>query len=250
MLRTFLFPTVILLAMGACDSPTHPSGPYLAGEVTMYDEDGHPVSPANDVTVSALSPSSVRQYLAHTDNNGSFEVEIPDTETVDLLFERDGFGQMFRYGIPRDGGPVEVDMFAQSSGAVTSMTAEAYPCGSVNCLRLTLAVDNFFATEAHRRLFRIFLSTDPGMSYYDYELTSLLIVPDTQPGIVRSGDNATFELEGITGLVGAFPAGTTVYAAAHGATENSGTGYTQPGSTLEIYTDLSPVPATTSFIIP
>jgi hypothetical protein len=141
-------------------------------------------------------------------------------------------------------------MFARSSAAVTGADATAESCGTVNCLRLALNVDDFFGPGITRRIFRLYLSTDPGVSAFDYQTTDLLIVPNTQPGLSRVGSDATFELEGLHGLLGSFTTGTTVHLVIHGATENLANGYLSPANGLEIFTDLSTIFSRASFIIP
>ena len=126
----------------------------------------------------------------------------------------------------------------------------AESCGTVNCLRLALEVDDFFRPDATRRIFRLYLSTHPQVTFFDYQFTDLLIVPNDQPGLVQAGSDATFELDGLHGFLGSFTTGTTVHLLIYGATENLANSYTVPGDDLEIFTDLSTVFATASFVIP
>jgi hypothetical protein len=78
---------------------------------------------------------------------------------------------MFRFDIDGETGPIQVNLFARSSAEVTSVGAVGEPCGPVNCLRLVLAleVSDFFGLGTTRRLFRLYLSTDPGVSAHDYQ---------------------------------------------------------------------------------
>jgi hypothetical protein len=241
--------TLLALALIGCDAPTAPA-PHLAGEVALYDELGHRLPTAGQVSVSVLTLSSVRQYQAVTDDEGRFRVELPDAASFDLMLSRDGFGDMFRYGVVEGREPVLIDMFARSSAAVTAVGAWAEECGSEPCLRLALEVDDFFGLGAGRRLFRVFLGTDLELEDWRYDVTALLVVPDDQPGLVRSGDAAAFELDGLRGLLDGFPPGATVHVLIHGATENLANGYRQPWGDLEIFTDLSLVSARASFVMP
>lgn len=240
---------VLLFALTACDDPTD-LPPSISGEVSLYDEFGDLLSSADQVQVAALSSSSVKQYLTLTDASGRFELEIPAEAEVPLLFTRDGFGDMFRFDVEEDSGPLQVDLFETSSATVTSVAASAESCGTFNCLGVDLDVQTFFGPSNGRRVFRLFLSTDPGGSALVYEVTSLLFVPNDHPGLVQTGVDATFELDGLTGLLNSFPTGTTVYLVIHGATENLGNSYLEPGTGLEIFTDLSAVSARASFVIP
>ena len=146
--------------------------------------------------------------------------------------------------------PIQVGVFARSSAAVTAANAVAESCGTVNCLGLALDVDNFFGPGTTRRVFRLYLSTDPGVSSFDHQFTDLLFVPNSQPELVQAGSDATFELDGLHGLLGSFTTGTTVHLVIHGATENLANSYTSPDNGLEIFTDLSIISARASFIIP
>lgn len=247
--RCFGFCSVLVMAAAGCDSPAdlHPS---ITGQVTLYDELGHQLPTADQVQVNALSLSSIRKYETFTDASGRFELELPDEEAVPLLFSRDGFGDMFRFDLEEETEPIQVGLFARSSAAVTAANAVAESCGTVNCLRLALDVDNFFGPGTTRRVFRLYLSTDQGVSFFDYQFTDLLFVPNTQPELVQAGSDATFELDGLHGLLGSFTSGTTVHLVIHGATENLANSYTSPESRLEIFTDLSTISAGASFIIP
>ena len=157
---------------------------------------------------------------------------------------------MFRFDVGTETESIHVDLFAHSSAAVTNVDAQAESCGTVHCLRLALEVEGFFGPGTTRRVFRMYLSTDPGVSSLDYQLTDLLFVPNDQTGLVQTGPNATFELDGLHGILGSFPTGTEVYLVIHGATENLTSSYQAPDTGLEIFTDLSRVSAGTSFIIP
>ncbi|MEJ2207063.1 MAG: hypothetical protein P8170_23525 [Gemmatimonadota bacterium] len=249
MIRPYGRLALLALIVVGCDDPTTTPAPHLAGEVSLYDELGHRLPSAGQVSVGVLTPSSVRQYQTFTDDEGRFQVELPDAESFDLMLSRDGFGDMFRYGVVQEREPVRVDMFARSSAAVTAASAWAESCG-VLCLRLALEVDDFFVPGAGRRLFRIFLGTDPELKDWAYDVTDLLVVSNDQPGLVRTGDAAAFELDGLRGLLDGFPPGATVHVLVHGATENLTNSYRQPWSDLEIFTDLSLTSARTSFVMP
>ena len=233
MRRCSCFLSVLMMLAVGCDSPTKVQ-PSITGQVALYDEWGHLLPTAAQVQVNALSLSSIRKYETFTDASGRFELELPNGEAVPLLFSRDGFGDMFRFDLEQETEPIQVSLFARSSAAVTAADAVAESCGTVNCLRLALDVENFFVPGATRRVFRLYLSTDPGVSFFEYQLTDLLFVPDTQPGLVKAGSHATFELDGLHGLLGSFTTGTTVYLVIHGATENLASSYTGPDSGLEI----------------
>jgi hypothetical protein len=240
---------VFVLAVAGCHSPLVTT-PHIEGEVTLYDEFGRRIPTAGEVRVAVLTLSSVRQYQDFTDVEGRFSIEeLPEGETLDLMLSRDGFGDMFRYGVEKDGEPLGIDMFERSSASVTTVTARAESCG-VPCLRLAMEVDGFFGVDAGRRLFRIFLGTDPGLEAWDYAHTDLLVVPNDQLGLVRTGDTAAFELDGLFVLPGAFTPGTTVRVLVHGATENLTNSYRQPWDDLEIFTDLSLTSARASFVMP
>ena len=88
------------------------------------------------------------------------------------------------------------------------------------------------------------------MSVYDYDVTRLLVVPNDQPGLLQEGPDAQFELDYLHGFLGSFPTGTMVHLVIHGATENLSNSYLDPNTGLEIFTDLSPVSAKASFIVP
>ena len=66
----------------------------------------------------------------------------------------------------------------------------------------------------------------------------------------RTTNRDSFELGGLHGLLGSFPAGTTVHLVIHGATENLDTSYPNPVNGLPVFTDLSPNSARASFVIP
>ncbi len=241
--------SILLMVAVACDSPTTVQ-PSISGQVALYDQLGTLLSSADQVRVTALTSSSIKRYETFTDTTGRFELALPETGAVPLLFSRDGFGDMFRFDLEDETESIRVDLFARSSAAVTSAGASAEPCGTVSCLRLALEVSNFFGPGTTRRIFRLYLSTNPGVGAHDYELTDILIVPNTQPGLLREGPDATFELDGLHGLLGSFPTGTKVHMVIHGATENLANSYLEPSTGREIFTDLSQVSAKASFIIP
>jgi len=220
--------------------------------VALHDELGARLSSADQVRVTALTPSSSRKYETFTDSAGRFELELPDREAVPLLFSREGFGDMFRFDVDGETGWIDVKLFARSSAEVTSVGAVAEPCGTpiIYCPRLAMEVSNFFGPGTTRRLFRVYLSTDPGVSAHDYDVTRLLVVPNDQPGLLQDGPDAAFELDYLHGFLGSFPTGTTVHLVIYGATENLSNSYLDPTTGLEIFTDLSPVSAKASFIIP
>ena len=247
--RCQVFFTVLVVFAVGCDSPSNVQ-PTISGQVALYDELGNLLPSADQVRVSALSISSIKQYQTFTDASGRFELELPEEEAVPLLFSRDGFGDMFRFDVTEDTEPVQVGLFARSSAAVTAATAVAESCGTFNCLRVALEVDDFFGPGITRRIFRLYLSTDPEVSYFDYQFTDLLIVPGDQPGLVQAGSHATFELDGLHGVLGSYTTGTTVNLVIHGGTENLAGSYTSPADGLEIFTDVSAVSARASFIIP
>lgn len=240
---------ILVMAVAGCDEPLDVH-PRVTGQVVLYDELGHTLPAADGVRVSALSVSSIRQYEAFTDPSGSFQLELPEKEVVPLLFSKEGFGAMFRFGVVEETEPIDVGMFAVSSALVTTVTAEAEPCGAVRCLSLALDVENFFGAGSTRRVFRVYMSADPAVNVFEYRFTDLLVVPNDQPGLVQTGSDATFELDGLNGLLGSFATGTTVHLVIHGATENLDSSYPSPENGLAIFTDISPVSAGASFIIP
>ncbi len=246
--RLYGLSVLVMVAVG-CDDPTTVQ-PVVTGQVALFDELGTLLPFADQVQVAALSPSSIRTVETVTDEQGRFELELPDAEVGPLLFSRDGFGDMFRFDVGTETESIHVDLFAHSSAAVTGVDAQAESCGTFNCLRLGLEVENFFGPGITRRLFRMYMSTDPEVSYLDYLFTNLLVVPNDQNGLIKTGSDATFELDGLHGILGSFPTGTEVYLVIHGATENLTNGYLAPDNGLEIFTDLSRVSAGTSFIIP
>lgn len=245
----FGFCSVVLMAAIGCDTPVDVDL-HITGRVTLYDELGHKVASAGGVRVTALSPSCSRTYEAFTNTTGRFDLELPDEKGVPLLFSRDGYGDMLRFNVEEETEPIQVGLFARSSAAVTAATAVAESCGTVTCLRLELDVEDFFGPGTTRRLFRVYLGTDPGVSLLDYQFTFLLVVPNDQPGLLRDGSAATFTSGGLHGLLGSFPTGTTVHLVIHGATENLASSYTSPENGLEIFTDLSTASANAAFIIP
>jgi hypothetical protein len=218
--------------------------------VALHDELGSELPSTGQVKVAALSVSSIRKYEAFTDASGWFDLELPGGEDVPLQFSRDGYGDMYRFGVEANAEPIHVRLFARSSAAVTSVEAGTEPCGTITCLRLALQVDDFFLPGATRRVFRLFLGTDSEVSDIGYELTDLLLVPNDQPSLVQIGTAATFELNGLSGLMEGFGSGTTVHVVIHGATENLENSYEEPGTGREIFTDLSTISATASFIVP
>jgi hypothetical protein len=248
-LRVLASLSVLAMAAIGCDGPTEVA-PRVTGQVALYDELAKERPSAGQVNVAALSVSSIRQYQTFTDASGWFDLELPAGEDVPLQFSRDGYGDMYRFGVEGSAEPMHVDMFARSSAAVTSVEAEAEPCGTVPCLRLALEVENFFLPGATRRVFRIFMGADAGVSDLDYEFTDLLVVPNDQPGLEQIGADATFQLDGLAGVLGGFGPGTTVHVVVHGATENLANSYEEPGTGLEIFTDLSAVSARASFVVP
>ncbi len=247
--RPIGFGIILVMAMAGCDEPLDVL-PRVTGRVVLYDERGNALPAADGIRVSALSASSIRQYEAFTDPSGSFEIELPENEVVPLLFSLEGFGEMFRFDVEEEAEPIEVGMFAISSARVTSATAEAEPCGTLRCLSLALEVENFFGAGTTRRAFRVYMSTDPAVSAFGYRVTDLLVVPNDQPGLVQTGSDATFELDGLSGLLGSFATGAMVHLVIHGATENMDSGYPSPENGLAIFTDISPVSAEASFIVP
>jgi hypothetical protein len=167
------------------------------------------------------------------------------------MFSREGFGDMFFFGVEEATEPIRVRLYARSSAKPMKVTAVAKPCGTFPCLEMDMDVNDFFGPGITRRLFRFFLSTDPGVSSFHYEFNNFLVVnPVTQPGFVRDGSDATFHLDGIQGALGSFTTGQTVHMVVYGATENLASDYPQPDTGFPIYTDLSTVAARTSFIMP
>lgn len=245
---------VLALAVAGCDDPAGVQLKTVKGEVTLYDELGQELASAGGVLVGALSMSSGQQYQTTTKASGSFKLRVPDEESVSLQFSREGFGDMFAFDVEVEGEPMQVDLFARSSATPVTVIAEAESCGTVNCLALALAVDDFFGTGTSRRVFRVYLSTDPGMTltdrYTDYEFTGLLFVPNDQPGLNQVGTGAEFQLDGIHGFLDSFTPGATVYLDIYGATENLEAGYESQDQGLMIFTDLSAGSARTSFVIP
>ena len=248
--RCFCSLSVLVMIGAGCDDPVSVRPGTVTGEVVLYDELGNQLPSAGGVQVAALSTSSIQQYQTSTNASGWFELELPSGENVPLMFSRDGFGDMFRYDVEEDQEPIQVGLFARSSAAPVEVIPVAESCGTVNCLRLALDVDDFFAQGITRRLFRLYLSTDPALEPWDYQFTDLLIVPNDQPGLVQTGAGATFELDGLHGLLDSFSAGTTVHLLIHGATENLESSYPEPDSGRPIFTDLSVASARASFIIP
>jgi len=242
--------SVVMMVAGCDDSPTGGQPVTITGQVALYDELGQQLPSANQVVVAALSSSSIQQYQTSTNASGWFQLELPSGENVPLMFSRDGFGDMFRYDVEEDQEPIQVGLFARSSAAPVEVIPVAESCGTVNCLRLALDVDDFFAQGITRRLFRLYLSTDPALESWDYQFTDLLIVPNDQPGLIQTGTDATFELDGLHGFLDSFSAGTTVHLLVYGATENLESSYPEPDSGRPIFTDLSVASARASFIIP
>lgn len=243
--------SILVIAAVGCDRPTTVQ-PFVIGRVALHDELGLFLSSADQVRVTALTPSSIRRYQTFTGSTGRFELELPGMEAVPLLFSREGFGDMFLFDVDGKTGSVKVDLSARSSAEVTSVAAVAEPCGTpiIYCLRLALEVSNFFGAGTTRRLFRMYLSTDQGVSAHDYDRTGLLVVPNNQPGLLQEGTDAAFELDYLHGYLGSYPSGTTVHLVIHGATENLSNSYLEPNTGLEIYTDLSQVSAKASFVLP
>ncbi len=249
MLRLIATLSVLATAAAGCGGPTDVV-PRVTGHVALYDELGNQLPSAGLVQVAALSISSIRRYATLTDASGWFDLELPGGEAAPLQFSRDGYGDMYRFDVEGNADPIHVGLFARSSAAVTSVEARAEPCGTTTCLQLALEVDDFFIPGASRRVFRLFLGTDAGVSDIDYAFTDLLLVPNDQLGLVQVGAAVTFELDGLTGLLGGFEPGTMVHVLIHGATENLANSYEEPGTGLEIFTDLSSVSARASFVIP
>jgi hypothetical protein len=250
--RCLGFLSILVVVAVGCESPTTTNvQPVIRGDVDLYDELGTRLPSADQVRVEALTPSSLGKYEAFTDATGHFELELPDTEAVPLPFSRDGFGDMFRFDVKDGTESIHIRLCARSSAEVTSVAAMAEPCGTtVNCIRLAMEVGNFFGPGTTRRLFRMYLSTDPGVSAHDYDLMGLLVVPNNQPGLLQEGPDAEFESDYLHGFLGSLPTGNTVHLVIHGATENLASSYMEPNTGLEIFTDLSQVSAEASFIVP
>jgi hypothetical protein len=197
----------------------------------------------------------VTRIQTTTDNAGQFTLvippggEIPPGGTVALIFEKDGFGQQFRYEVTEDSSLDGVELFQLSSADVTSVEAEAEDCGDTACFSLELEVDNFFLDGAGRRVFRVFLSSSPDVGPLNYQESQLLFVPNDHPGLVQSGSDAVFQIDGITGFLAQFSSGNTVHVAVAGATENLGNGYQFDWHDVEVYTDLSLVWSKGSFVM-
>ena len=241
---------LFMVSLVACENSPTEGQPRITGRVSLFDEMVFQLPSAGGVQVGVLSPSSVKQWVAVTDNQGNFSLELPDRSPFDLILEREGFGTRLLYGLDPDMGPLQERLFVRSSAVVTSVVASAASCGSVHCLYLAMDVDNFFAPGITRRLLRFFLGTDAGVTDFDYEFTGLLVVPEDQPGLVQTGTAASFELEGIRGVLEEFEAGDTLFMVVHGATENLTNSFPQFGTGPEIFTDLSTASARTSFILP
>jgi len=245
-----------LLSAG-CDSITHLSRTQitLQGSVVLYDELGEVMPVYAGVTVGVLSASSVTRIQTTTNNAGAFTLivppggELPPSGKVALIFEKDGFGQQFRYEVTRTTSLLGIELFQLSTADVTSVEAEAEDCGDTACFSLELEVDNFFLDGAGRRVFRVFLSSSPDVGPLSYQESQLIFVPNDQPGLVRSGSDAVFEVDGLTGFLAQFSAGNTVHVAVVGATENLGNGYQYEWHDVKVYTDLSPVVAKDSFVM-
>lgn len=239
-----------LLLVASCESSTVRPSLQVAGRVTLFDEVGVRLSTAEQVSVTLLDPGGTAVLAeTSTDATGQFSLELPDEGVFSLAFRKDGFGTMYRYGVDHTASAIQARLFARSSAVVSSVQANAELCG-VPCLRLVLGVDNFFGVAAGRRVFRVFLGTYPGISPTSYQVADLLFVPNDQPGLERDGSAARFVLDGLFGLIHSFAPGRRVYVLVHAATENLTNSFIDPFSGVEIFTDLSPDHARSSFIMP
>jgi len=241
---------VALLSAGCTSttdlSPTHTS---LHGSVVLFDELGQVMPSAEGVVVGVLSSSSVYRVQDTTNSAGEFSLEVTEIEGAGLIFEKEGFGQQFRYAVTEDSSLDGVELFQLSSAEVTSVEAQAEDCGDAACFSLELEVDHFFLDGAGRRVFRVFLSSSPDVGPLSYQESQLIFVPNDHPGLEQSGSDAVFQIDGITGFLTQFSSGNTVHVAVVGATENLSTGYQFDWYDVEFYTDLSPVISKDSFVM-
>lgn len=244
------FVAVTLLSAG-CTSTTGPSPDSITldGSVVLFDELGTVMPSAEGVVVGVLSSSSVYRIHDTTNSAGEFSLEVTEIEGAGLIFEKVGFGQQFRYAVTEDSSLDGVELFQLSSADVTSVQAQADDCGDTDCFSLGLEVDNFFLEGAGRRVFRVFLSLSPDVGPLSYQESQLIFVPNDHPGLVQSGSDAAFQVDGITGFLTQFSSGNTVHVAVVGATENLSTGFQFDWYDEEFYTDLSPVVSKDSFVM-
>ena len=248
--RSFGISLVLTLAFAGCEDPVDVQSNSIPGDVTLYDELARSLPDADQVTVRLLDADESVLGEVLTGADGSFEFEVEDGGPFTLIFAKAGFGTFWMYDVA--GGPeaVEAELFARSTAEVRAVQAHAHSCGDIDCLRLTMDVAHFFLEGPTRRFFRIFLSTDAGVSWAGYESTSLLVVPEDQPGLQSAGTIVTFELSGLRGGLSGFPSGATVHLVIHGATENLSNSYTDPVLGVEVFTDLSPVSARATVVMP
>lgn len=242
---------VLALVLPSCDDPVKVETlPTITGNVRLHDELANQLPDAGQVTVRLIGPDQSALGETVTSDDGSFEFEVAEEGPFSLVFGKEGFGTQWMWDVAVGGGPEWVDLYARSTAEVRSVEASAYDCGSIDCLGLTMEVAHFFLEGPTRRLFRVFMSTDVGVSWAGYESTSLLVVPEDQPGLEPHGTSATFELSGLRGGLSNFPAGATVHLVIHGATENLSNSFVDPVLGLEVFTDLSPVSARATVVMP
>ncbi len=240
---------VALLLVASCESPSAPPEFTVGGEVVLFNELGGALESAEGVSVGLLGPGDAELAETSTDPAGRFSLDLPYEGEFSLVFRKEGFGTTYHFGVAQDAGSIEAELFAQSTASVTSVMAAAEECGTVPCLHLVLDVENFPAGNG-RRVLRIFLSSEAGISPEDYEVTDLLFVTEDDPGLQLDGTTAHVELDGVFGMIESFPSGSLVHVLVRGATENLNSGYVDPDSGVEVFTDLSPVGAQDSFIMP
>ena len=113
-----------------------------------------------------------------------------------------------------------------------------------------MTVDRFLGPATSRRVFRFFYSrnADPGPGNHD--VTHAVFVPNDQPGLRLDGTTAHLELDGSWSPIASFPSGSTIHLRVYGATENLTNSYVDPVTGMEVFTDLSPEWAQTTFIMP
>lgn len=241
---------VALLSAGCSSITDLPSvHKVLDGSVVLFDELGQVMPSAAGVVVGVLSASSVYRVTDTTNSAGEFSLEVTHIGGTSLIFEKLGFGQQFRYALTENSPLDGVELYQLSSAEVTSVEAEAEDCGDTPCFSLEMEVDNFFLDGAGRRVFRVFLSSNPDVGPLSYQESQLIFVPNDQPGLVQSGSDAVFRVGNLTGFLTQFSSGTTVHVAVVGATENLSSGYLFDWYDEEFYTDLSPVSAKDSFVM-
>lgn len=241
---------LLLTGAAACSEPGAPAQP-IVGDVRLVDELGNRLPSAGGVRVRIGDAQGAPGATSFTDDGGHFVLDTPLAGSFRVVLDRDGFATTSLADVPAGAvlPPVELDQ--RSTVLVTGAQARPVACGSASCLDLDLELDHYFLQGAQRRLLRLFLSSHGDVGPASYDVTTVLVVPDDDPGLSSTGDGRVHvETTGLTGLLEGFPPGTGVAIAVYGATENWWRRALDPAVGLETFADLSPTGARAAITVP